>query len=112
MKRLIEGLKMCKGDRKKYRVNPIFGFEIDRDHYLFSFLPTILWCPWICRPNNSIGVIDIWWLHFHIYFGKWEELSCRNCKRQEECVKSKRIEWYFDNVFEQGEKCSDFKSKY
>ena len=110
--KLINDLKMCKGDRKKYRVNPVFGFEKDDRNYLFSFLPTIVWCPWIYRYPNSIGVVDIWWLHYHFYFGKWEELSCRNCKHQEECVKSKRIEWYFDNVFEQGEKCSYFKAKY
>lgn len=112
MKRLIEGLKMCKNDRNKYRINPVFGFEVDRNNYLFSFLPTIIWCPWIYRYPNSVGVVDIWWLYFHIYFGKWEELSCRNCKYQKECVESKRIEWYSDNVFEQGEKCSDFKAKW
>lgn len=112
MKRLIEGLKMCKGDRKRYRINPIIGFEVDRDHYLFSFLPTIIWCPWIYRHPNSIGVIDIWWLHFHIYFGKWERLSCGNCKHQKECVESKRVNWYSDDVFEQGEKCSDFEARY
>lgn len=112
MKRLIEGLKKCKNDRKKYRINPIVGFEVDRDDYLFSFLPTIIWCPWIYRYPNSVGVLDIWWLNFHFYFGKWEKLSCINCKHQEECVKSKRIEGYFDDVFEQGKKCSDFKAKY
>lgn len=111
MKRLIESLKMCKGDRKKYRVNPVFGFQVDRD-YMFSFLPTIIWCPWVFRHPNTIGVIDIWWLNFHIYFGKWEELSCGNCKYQNKCVESKRINWYCDNIFEQGEKCSDFEAKW
>lgn len=48
----------------------------------------------------------------HIIIGKWEELSCRNCKHQDACVKSGRIEWYFDNVFEKGEKCKDFEGKY
>ena len=110
--KLINDLKMCKGDRKKYRINPIFGIEIDTRNYLFSLLPTVLWSPWIYRYPNSIGVVDVWWLHIHIWFGKWEELSCRNCKNQEKCIKSERIKWYFDNVFEHGEKCSDFKAKY
>jgi len=111
MKKLIEDFKMCKEDRKKYRINPVFGFEVDRCNYLFSFMPTIVWTPWIYRLKGFY-VVEFWWLYFHITFGKWEELSCRDCKHQKECVESKRINWYFDNVFEQGEKCSDFESKY
>ena len=110
--KLIEDLKNCKGHRKEYRVNPVFGFEVDNRSYLFSFLPTIIWCPWVYRYPNTTGVVDIWWLHFHLWFGKWEELSCRNCKHQDKCVESKRIEWYGDNVFEDGGKCSDFEAKY
>ena len=112
MRKLFKSLKDCRPDRKKYRIEPYIKFYVDTEHYYFSILPTALWCPWICRYNNSTGVIDIWWLHFHLLIGKWVELSCRNCRHQEECVKSKRIEWYFDNVFEQGENCSDFTSKY
>lgn len=108
---LFKKLKMCKGDRKKYWIKPIVGFEADKDYYLFSFLPTVVWCPWIYRHPNSIGVVDIWWLYFHIYFGRWEERSCRNCKKQKECVESKRINWYYDNVFEDGGKCADFEAK-
>lgn len=108
---LLKKLKHCRPDRKKYRINPIFGFEVDRSNYLFSLLPTIVWCPWICR-YNGFYVIDIWWLHLHIAFGKWEELSCRNCKHHEECINSKRINWYGDNIFERGEKCSDFESRF
>lgn len=108
--KLIEDLKMCKGDRKKYRINPVFKFEVDSD-YLFSFLPTVVWCPWIYRLKGFY-VVDIWWLHFHIAFGKWEELACRDCKYQMKCIESKRISWYGDNIFEQGEKCSDFESRY
>lgn len=109
---LFKNLKECKSDRKKYRIKPAIGFQADTRDYMFSFLPTVIWCPWIYRYSNSVGVVDIWWLHFHIWFGRWEELSCRNCKHQEQCVKSKKIEWYFDNVFEQGEKCFDFEAKY
>ena len=110
--KLIEDLKRCKGDRKKYRIKPTIKFHVDTQHYCFSFLPAILWEPWIYRYPNMDGVVDIWWLHFHILIGKWETLSCSNCKHQRECVESKRVKWYFDDVFEKGEKCSDFESKY
>jgi hypothetical protein len=109
--KLFDDLKECKGDRNEYRIKPIIKFKVDKENYYFSFLPTILWMPWIYRYPNTIGVIDIWWLNFHIFIGKWEHLSCRNCKHQEECVKSKRLKWYFDDVFENGGKCSDFESK-
>lgn len=109
--KLFDDLKECKGNRNEYRIKPIIKFKVDKENYYFSFLPTILWMPWIYRYPNTIGVIDIWWLNFHIFIGKWEHLSCRNCKHQEECVKSKRLKWYFDDVFENGGKCSDFESK-
>lgn len=108
---LFRKLKDCKPDRKKYWIKPIVGFAVDTRDYLFSFIPTVVWCPWIYRYPNTIGVVDIWWLHFHIYFGRWEELSCKNCRHQDDCVESKRINWYCDNVFENGEKCSDFKAR-
>lgn len=111
MKKLFKDLKDCNGDRKKYRISPVLKFEVDREYYLFSFLPTIIWSPWIYRLKGYY-VLDIWWLYFHIGFGKWEQLSCSNCKHQNECVESKRIKWYSDDVFEQGEKCSDFESRY
>jgi hypothetical protein len=110
--KLFDDLKRCKGNRKKYRIKPNIKFLVDTKNYYFSFLPTILWMPWIYRYTNSQGVIDIWWLHFHISIGKWEVLSCSNCKHQMKCVESKRLSWYFDNVFENGEKCSDFEAKY
>jgi hypothetical protein len=109
--KLIEDLKKCKQYRKEYRIKPTLNFRIDREYY-FSFLPTILWTPWVYRYPNTCGVVDIWWLNFHILIGTWERLSCRDCKHQEECVKSKRLEWYFDDVFEKGEKCSEFEAKY
>lgn len=110
--KLFKDLKSCKEHRKEYRIKPTIEFYVDKDHYLFSFLPTILWHPWVYRYPNSEGVIDIWWLHFHILIGKWERLSCSNCKHQDDCVKSKKLEWYFDDVFEKGEKCKDFEAKY
>ena len=111
MKKLFKDSRKYKEHRKDYRIKPTIKFIVDNNNCMFSFLPTIVWQPWIYRYPNMIGVIDIWWLNFHIIFGRWEELSCRNCKNQDECVKSKRIEWYFDNVFENGGKCSDFKVK-
>ena len=110
--KLIEDLKKCKGHRKEYRIKPFIEFRVDKEDYYFSFLPTILYMPWVYRYPNSVGVIDIWWLHFHILIGTWENLSCRNCKHQNKCVESKRLKWYSDDVFENGEKCSDFESKY
>lgn len=109
---LLKSLKECKPDRKKYRVNPILRFEVDKRDYCISFFPTVVWSPWIYRYPNMLGVVDIWWLHYHIVFGKWEPLSCKNCKHQDECVKSKRINWYGDDVFENGEKCTNFEAKY
>lgn len=109
--KLINDLKRCKENRKKYKILPIIKFERDTKDYLFSFFPTIVWSPWVYRFPNAVGVVDIWWLHFHILIGKWTELSCMNCKHQEDCVKSKRINWYYDNIFEQ-EECFDFKPKY
>lgn len=72
MKKLIKDLRMCKKSRKEYRVKPYFEFVIDRDHYDFAFLPTILWMPWCYRYPDSPGVVDIWWLNFHILIGYWE----------------------------------------
>ena len=109
--KLIEDFKMCKGHRKEYRLKPSIKFMADKEYYHFSFIPTILYEPWIYRYPNSVGIIDIWWLHFHILIGTWERPSCRDCKHQEECIESKRLEWYFDDVFEKGEKCSDFEVK-
>ena len=109
--KLIEDFKRCKGHRKQYRIKPIIKFEIDREQYYFSFFPTILWSPWIYRYPNIEGVVDIWWLHFHILIGKWEGLSCHNCIHQSNCVESKRLKWYHDDVFENGKRCSDFESR-
>lgn len=109
--KLIEDLKNCKGHRKEYRIKPTIRFFVDRDNYYFSFLPTVLWMPWVYRHPDIDGVVDIWWLHFHILIGKWEHLSCYNCKHQSKCVESNRLEWYYDDVFVKGEKCPDFDTE-
>lgn len=72
---LIKSFKECKKYRKDYKIKPSIRFEIDTYHYCFSFLPTIVWCPWICRPQNTDGIIDIWWFNFHILIGYWERIN-------------------------------------
>lgn len=71
LKKLFENLKRLKPNRKNYKIKWIFKFKIDNDHYMFSFLPTILWEPWIYRYPGAEGIIDIWWLNMHILIGKW-----------------------------------------
>lgn len=110
--KLIDDLKRCKGRRKEHRIRPTIKFKVDREDYYFSFLPTILWQPWVYRYPDIIGVVDIWWLHYHILIGTWEYCSCRNCKHQDKCIELKRVEYYGGDVFEKGEKCSDFEAKY
>jgi len=110
MMKLFEDLKKCKYMRKEYRIKPAIEFRIDKENYYFSFLPTILYMPWVYRYPNSAGVIDIWFLHFHILIGKWEHLSCDCCKHRHECVDSKRRKSYFDDVVKETKKCSDFET--
>ena len=112
MKKLFNDLKRLKSGRNQYRIKPYFKFEVDRRDYCFSFLPTVLWMPWIYRYPGSVGIVDIWWLNFHIFIGKWVNLSCRNCKHQKKCVESGRLEWYNEDMFEKGEKCKEFEDKY
>lgn len=70
--KLFKDYKDCKDYRKEYKVKPSIRFDIDKDHYYFSFLPTVIWMPWFYRHPGTDGIIDIWWLHFHILIGKWE----------------------------------------
>lgn len=104
--KLIEDFKMCKGGRKEYRIKPTIKFQVDRDYY-FSFLPTILWCPWIYRMPNIHGVVEIWWLNFHVLIGKWEHLSCNDCTNRFNCKKRKS---YFDDIMANGKNCSEFET--
>lgn len=76
--KLFEDLERCKGYKNEYKLIPSLRFYRDTDDYYFSFLPTILWMPWIYRHPNSDGVIDIWWLHLHILIGKWEQIGDDN----------------------------------
>ena len=109
--KLIKDLKNCKGYRREYRIKSTIKFIVDTEDYYFSFLPTVLWMPWVYRNPNSDGVIDIWWLHFHILIGKWEHLSCNDCKHSYKCIDSQKRKSYFDDVFENGKKCSDYESR-
>lgn len=71
LKKLFEQLKRLKPNRKNYRIKPSFKIWVDDRDYYFSFLPTILWEPWIYRYPNSEDVVDIWWLNIHISIGTW-----------------------------------------
>ena len=68
---LLTKLRKCKPQRDKYYIKPTINFKVDTHDYYMAFLPTILWCPWIFRYPNSRGIVDIWWLHFHILIGTW-----------------------------------------
>ena len=109
--KLVEDLKSCKNDRKKYRIKPTIKFYVDKQHYYFAFFPTVLWMPWVYRYPNINGVIDIWWLHFHILIGKWEHLSCHSCVHEYECIDNKKRDSYFDDIMTNDKKCSDFKTR-
>lgn len=109
--KLIDDLKRCRYARKEYRIKPTIKLHIDTHKYYFAFIPTILWMPWVYRYLSIHGVVDIWWLNFHILIGKWEHLSCSSCIHRDDCVKSGRLKWYFDDVFKKGEKCSEFETR-
>lgn len=70
--KLFEDLKRCKYMKKDYILKPAIKFEIDTYHYYFAFLPTVLFLPWCYRRAGCKGVVDIWWLNFHIAIGTWE----------------------------------------
>lgn len=72
MRELIRKFQQYKFQRKNYRIKPTFRFHADTEDYYMSFLPTVIWGPWFVRYPNMDGVIDIWWLWFHILIGKWE----------------------------------------
>jgi hypothetical protein len=71
LKKLYKKHKTCKQYRNSRRIRPMFNITIDDSFYAFSFLPTIIWQPWMFRYNNSC-IIDITWLNIHISIGKWE----------------------------------------
>lgn len=73
--KLFNDLKRCKEYRKEYKIKPAIRLYVDKEYYDFSFLPTVLWMPWVYRYPDSDGVIDIWWLNFHILIGKWERVK-------------------------------------
>lgn len=73
MIKLIKDSIRLKKNYKNYKIKPKIKFCID-DDYIFSFIPTITWQPWIYRYLDS-GVIDIWWLHFHIIIGVWKKIN-------------------------------------
>ena len=109
MIKLIKNLYRLREHRKEYRIRAKFAWEYDNHNYCFSFLPTIVWNPWICR-HTRFYVVEFWWLNFHLCFGRWEKLDCRECKNQEKCIDEGRIKWYGDNIFDT-EYCEDYEGR-
>ena len=70
--KLIKDLIRLKEYRKEYGIKPTIKLCIDNN--IFSFIPTVVWQPWIYRYINC-SVIDMWWLNFHISIGIWEYKS-------------------------------------
>ena len=109
MIKLIKNLHKLRDRRNQYRIRPKIAWECDQHDYCFSFVPTIIWCPWIYRNTRSY-VFEFWWLNFHVAFGRWERLSCEECKNQERCIDEGRIEWYGVNIFDT-EYCKDYDGR-
>lgn len=70
MKRLINSYKRCWHMRNDYHIVWKVKFAADKQDYLFSFLPTIMWSPFPRRYPNTY-LFDIHWLYFHIGIGYW-----------------------------------------
>ena len=68
--KLFKRLKELKPYRKEWKIEPHISFHVESTDYAFSFIPTIVWVPWINRYPDT-KVIDIWWLNMHIAIGKW-----------------------------------------
>ena len=69
---LLTALKKCKPMHKEYAIKPSIDFYLDKRRYKLAFLPTVTYVPWIYTHPNSKGIIDIWWLNFHIALGTFE----------------------------------------
>ena len=89
---LIKRMRNLKQYRCEYRIKPTIRFYIDKRGYFMSFLPTVLWEPWINRYPNT-DIIDIWWLNFHILIGTWEPK-----KEDRQNVRIKNYISIFDNL--------------
>ena len=72
MIKLFKELKYCGKLRDHYRISPGICFKVDRRRYILAIIPTIRIVPWIYLPPNCIGVVDVWWLCYHIYIGRFE----------------------------------------
>lgn len=78
LKKLFKRLKELKPKRKNYYIEPTIRFEVDDRNYLFCFIPTIIYTPWIYRhPHIKEAILDICWLNMHILIGTW-------CVKEEE----------------------------
>lgn len=72
LKKMLKDLKRLKPNRKNYRIKWTFKVGVDNKDYVFSFLPTIIWMPWIYRMPGLDSVVEIWWLNMHITIGRFE----------------------------------------
>lgn len=105
--KLIEDYKKCKASRNKYRVRPGIKFYVDTYRYRFAFIPTITYVPWMYRHPNVYGIIEIWWLNFHIAIGKTELLSCRSCIHHDDCALGGS---YYNDIMADTKKCPKFNT--
>lgn len=76
MKKLIQTIRRCQPYRKDHKIVWKIRAEIDRDNYLFNFLPAILWCPWPYRYDNEC-VVCLSWLNINIGIGVWTRVKQR-----------------------------------
>lgn len=70
LKKLISDYKLCRKYPETRRFKWCVQFADDDRDYLFAVIPTICIQPRIYRYPN-IGVVDIWWLTWHVVIGKW-----------------------------------------
>jgi hypothetical protein len=68
---IIKKHRKYRHTRKDYYIKWDINFMIDRGSaQIWSFLPTIIWCPWYCRyPGQSI--FNIMWFNWDLAIGKW-----------------------------------------
>lgn len=72
LRKLLRQIRENKRYRKLYRIKPTVSIHVDTDRYIFVFIPTILYAPWVRRIPGSC-IVGIAWLNFHIYIGEWVE---------------------------------------
>ena len=77
MLELFKTLRKLKPQRKDWYVKPAIKIEIDREYYVFHFLPTVVWMPWPYRYPDQF-IVCISWFNLHIGFFKWIRKEAKN----------------------------------